>query len=633
MKAVKSVLRWPFGGLYWRLTVSYFLVALVAVLAVTAYTSLQSLISAGGAAARSPLEVVGDKNSVPELASYLEQSPADRDALNGWAWRLLVGVRLPLGVVTLAQVLDANGQPLVSSAPARTPIQALMSTSEAQAVLHAAMAGDQRPENLRRRLADGQTVLAVPIVPDEARPRVVGIFFAVYTARGYPATKVISYWLAPYLAQQPPNLDALRGWLWAVAHASDSSSGSVAITPSALLVQVLGADGQPLVSAAAPGIAAQSIITSPQSQAAIQGSLAGQSQTTTLMHTGSQAAVVETVPIQAYDGHIIGALVVAYDPTSAAYTLDLQGIWSDFLNRLSTSFVFLLLATLVGTLAGALIALTLRQRLRRITQAADAWSRGELQIEVRDRSRDELGQLARHLNAMADQLQALLATRQELAVVEERNRLARELHDSVKQHVFATALLVRSARKQLARSPDAAAEHLEEAEALAGQTQEELTTLIRALRPAAIADRGLVAVLREYLGDWSRRTGIAAELRVQGERATPLDAEEALFRVAQEALANIARHSGATAVELRLVWEHDALHIAIQDDGQGFDMTRAAGKGLGLASMRERVEALHGSLVIESVPAGPGDAGGTTIQAQVPLMIQQTADTMEASHG
>jgi len=632
MKLVHSVrsMRWPLGGLYWRLTVSYFLVALVAVLAVTAYMSLRSLVSAGGSTARPPLESVGDKTNVPELATYLEQSPPDRDALGGWAWRLLVGVRLPLGVVTLAQVLDANGRPIVSSAAAGTPIAALVATPEAQAVLHAAMAGDQRPENLRRTLADGQTMLAVPILPDEPRPRVVGIFFAIYTAPGYPATKVLSNWLAPYLAQQPPNLDALRGWLWAVAHGPAVSAGGAAITPRALVVQVLDADGQPLVSAAAPGIAAQAILTEPQAQATIQGALAGRQPATTLMHTNSQAAAIEAVPIRAFDGHVIGAVAVVYDPASAAYTLDVQDVWSDFSNRLATGFVFLLLATLVGTLAGALIALTLRQRLRRITTATDAWSRGELQIEVRDRSRDELGQLARRLNAMANQLQALLTTRQELAVVEERNRLARELHDSVKQHVFATALLVRSARKQLARSPDAAAQHLSEAEALAGQTQAELTTLIRALRPAAIADKGLVAVLREYLGDWSRRTGIAAELRIQGERATPLEVEEALFRVAQEALTNAARHSGATAVELRLVWEDDALHLAIADDGQGFDMAHAAGKGLGLASMRERVEALHGSLAIESASAG---TGGTTVTARVPLTSQPAADTMEASHG
>jgi signal transduction histidine kinase len=628
IQSVRSMLRWPFGGLYWRLTVSYFLVALVAVLSFTAYASLNPLIaSAGGSAAPSPLERLNDKTTVPELASYLEQSPPDHEALNGWAWDLLAGVRIPLGTVTLVQVLDVGGQPLVSFAPAGTPTAALLSTPEAQAVLHAAQLGDQESATLRRELPDGQSVLAVPILTDGPNPRLVGIFLAVCTSTSLPPTKVVSHWLAPYLAQQPPNLDALRGWLWAEAHTSGDASGSIEINTSALLVQVLGADGEPLVSAVAPGISAESILASPDAQAALKGALAGHSQSTSPTRAGSQTRAVTVVPLRAYDGRLLGALLVAYNPSGGAFGLDLQGVWHDFLGRLSTGFLFLLMATLVGTFAGAVFALGLRRRLRRITAAADAWSQGELRIEVHDRSPDELGQLARHLNTMADQLHTLLAARQELAVVEERNRLARELHDSVKQHVFATALLVRSAQKQLERSPQTASGHLAEAEALAEQTQQELTTLIRALRPAALADKGLVAVLREYTSDWSRRTNIRAELRIQGERATPLELEEALYRVAQEALANVARHSKATAVEMHLIWEGDTLRLAIHDDGQGFDPVRAAGTGLGLASMRERVEAVGGTLAIESAP------GGTAVAALAPLAARQTTEAMEATHG
>jgi signal transduction histidine kinase len=298
----------------------------------------------------------------------------------------------------------------------------------------------------------------------------------------------------------------------------------------------------------------------------------------------------------------------------------------NFDNTTNGTFLILAVIALVGVVTGALISANLRGRVIRIARAAAAWSQGDFSAPVRDRRGDELGQLARDLNRMAEQIQTLLASRQALAVVEERNRLARDLHDTVKQHVFANALLVRAARKQLDRDPDAARARLEEAERLAEQTQQELIDLIKALRPAALADKGLIAILRAYVGDWSQRAGVPVELRAQGERLTPLDVEEAYYRVAQEALTNVARHSGASHAEIQLAWTGDALEMTIRDDGQGFVVKDAAGKGLGLASMRERVEALGGSLTIRS-----GD-GGTYLEARAPLAGIVAEDEMEAVH-
>jgi NarL family two-component system sensor histidine kinase LiaS len=276
-------------------------------------------------------------------------------------------------------------------------------------------------------------------------------------------------------------------------------------------------------------------------------------------------------------------------------------------------FYFLLLATVIGTLTGVLISRNLTRRLRKITQASDAWSLGDLEVRLRDNTNDEVGQLAQDLNSMAGQLQSLMSTRQQLAVVEERNRLARELHDSVKQHVFANALLVRAARKVLADEPRAAEKYLAEAAELADEAQQGLVELIQALRPASVADKGLAVVLRDYANDWSKRMGIPVDVRILGERATPLDVEEALYRVGQECFANIARHSDAQEVSMRLEWAEDELCLTITDNGKGFDVRRVEGKGLGLVSMGERVEALHGTLRISSSPAG------TVVQASIPL--------------
>jgi len=134
------------------------------------------------------------------------------------------------------------------------------------------------------------------------------------------------------------------------------------------------------------------------------------------------------------------------------------------------------------------------------------------------------------------------------------------------------------------------------------QAQQELTNLIQELRPAALKNKGLAMALREYGGDWSRQNNIAAEVRVRGEQAMPLLLEQTLFRVTQEALANIARHSGATQVEVYLAWEGDQVTLSFSDDGRGFDLATLHAKGLGLRSMRERVEAIGGELSVTSQP-------------------------------
>jgi NarL family two-component system sensor histidine kinase LiaS len=164
-----------------------------------------------------------------------------------------------------------------------------------------------------------------------------------------------------------------------------------------------------------------------------------------------------------------------------------------------------------------------------------------------------------------------------------------------------------AASNLLERDPgDAAAAqtHVAEAQSLTSQAQQELTALIQELRPMALEDKGLAGALEGYLTNWSRQTGIAASIRIQGEQETSLEIEQALFRVAQEALANIARHSHATTVDLHLLWGRAGLTMTIQDNGHGFDVERAARKGTGLWSMRQRISAVAGTLRISSSTEG-----------------------------
>jgi signal transduction histidine kinase len=198
-----------------------------------------------------------------------------------------------------------------------------------------------------------------------------------------------------------------------------------------------------------------------------------------------------------------------------------------------------------------------------------------------------------------------LAQRQlhDLAVAEERNRLARDLHDSVKQQVFATTMQLGAARVLLERDPHPVLAQVVEAEQLVKQAGAELSLLIHELRPAALGDKGLAEALHAYSTDWSRQTGIATTMQTQNERPLPPATEHALLRVTQEALANVSRHSQATTVTIDVLYSADAVLLQIADDGRGFDAGTIR-KGVGLDSMRERIEGLGGCVQVESQIGG-----------------------------
>lgn len=257
----------------------------------------------------------------------------------------------------------------------------------------------------------------------------------------------------------------------------------------------------------------------------------------------------------------------------------------------------------VGLLYSLLMSRGLVRRFQRVAVAADAWGRGDFSLMARDRSGDELGVMARQLNKMAGKLEQLLGEQQRLAALEERNRLARDLHDSLKQQIFAITMQVWSAQAFLEQNNnvDGARERLGAIEHLLVQAQQELSSLIFQLRPVELAEKPFAEALREYCERWSQQQQIALHASI-AEVSLSLKAEEALFRLVQEALSNIARHSGATNVRLELTSELGQLTLFVKDNGQGFDPQHTNRHGIGLLSMRERIEALGGSLSIESAP-------------------------------
>lgn len=226
------------------------------------------------------------------------------------------------------------------------------------------------------------------------------------------------------------------------------------------------------------------------------------------------------------------------------------------------------------------------------------------------------------LSATNQELHAARVEIARLAASEERVRLARDLHDSVKQQVFVTSMEVGAARTLLNHDPQGAAAHLAEASAVIHQVQTELHGLISELRPTDAPDGpSLAAALREYVVSWSRRSGISVSLQVSGEREMPVAVQRTLFRVTQEALTNAEKHSGATRATIDMAWEDDHVILCIADTGCGFVPAERAGKGYGLRTMRERVEALSGQITIESAPGS-----GTHITCVCPLSAAGAAN-------
>jgi len=290
-----------------------------------------------------------------------------------------------------------------------------------------------------------------------------------------------------------------------------------------------------------------------------------------------------------------------------------------------------LVAALVGALLGAWASRSVTRRLRYALETTQAWLRGNLSPRIADPTPDDLGELAGRLDLLAghleqdeqdlDELQERNARLTDqvraLAVVEERNRLARELHDSVKQHLFSLAMTaggIRTRFDALRDVPADLAEMVREVETTAQAAQREMTRLIEDLRPGSLQEQGLAAALNDYTLLFGAQEHLLIYLDVQGNDALlPPAVAEALYRVAQEALHNVARHARATRVDAHLRCVPEQVALTVGDNGIGFDPAQSQ-RGLGLANMQERMLAVGGRLTVES------QVGiGTTVLAEAGL--------------
>ncbi len=234
--------------------------------------------------------------------------------------------------------------------------------------------------------------------------------------------------------------------------------------------------------------------------------------------------------------------------------------------------------------------------------------------EFNDADQRLIEMLAAHA-AVAIENARLTERGRELSIVEERNRLARELHDSVSQKLFGLVLTAESAATLLGRDAAAAGEQVARLRELAQEALTELRELIFELRPPSLEQEGLAATLRKQVDMLRRVHGREIELRIAGSADCAPEAEADVLRVAQEALANALRHAGAERIELRMEARDGRLIVTVADDGAGFDPGDPAlrSRRLGLTSMEERARALGGALAVVS---RVGE--GTTVTLEVP---------------
>jgi len=288
-------------------------------------------------------------------------------------------------------------------------------------------------------------------------------------------------------------------------------------------------------------------------------------------------------------------------------------------------------AAVPGLLLGAWASRSVVRRVGRILEVSQAWLRGNLSLRIADPVNDDVGLLASQLDLLAEHLEQdeqdldelrerntrLTDQVRALAVVEERNRLARELHDSVKQHLFSltmTAGAIRARFDALHDVPDELAEMVREVETTAQAAQREMTRLIKDLRPGSLQEQGLAMALNDFTLVFGAREHVLIYLEVQGNDALlPPSVSEALYRVTQESMHNVARHARATRVDVHLRCIPELVALTIRDNGIGFDASQPR-RGLGLANMEERMMTVGGVVTVVSQTGA-----GTTVLAEVAL--------------
>lgn len=275
-----------------------------------------------------------------------------------------------------------------------------------------------------------------------------------------------------------------------------------------------------------------------------------------------------------------------------------------------------LVMVVVGFIAAFFLTWILTRPLLTLVNATEAVAKGDFSQQVPRWANDEIGDLAEAFNAMTRALAQAdreRADRETLranyirgviqAQEEERKRIARELHDSTSQSL--TSLLVGLRNLEAVEDRDTLECRINDIRGVVGHTLDEVHTLAWQLRPSVLDDLGLVAALERYVADYQQRYGISVHFITHGgDERLPVELETSIYRIIQEGLTNIARHSRATNASVLIERGKQDIRIIVEDNGVGFDSDKVqySERSLGLQGIRERAQLFGGKLTVESQP-------------------------------
>lgn len=291
---------------------------------------------------------------------------------------------------------------------------------------------------------------------------------------------------------------------------------------------------------------------------------------------------------------------------------------------------YVILGLVIALYTGFTSSGNLKSRLDSLSVLITQFSNGNYLTSVHFEEDDEITRIGSELNELGKKLQDQVKSLQRMAdekaefaksahksaVIEERQRLARDLHDAVSQQLFALTMMSEAAVKQFEANPHLAKEQMSEAASVALQAQTEMRALLLHLRPVHLSGDPLPKGVRKLVKELQMRSQIDFHIEVEDELVLSDTAEEHVFRIIQEALSNILRHSQASLVNLEIRKRRNELFVHIRDNGKGFDVTTDSDKktSYGLKTMRERSEELGGTFALRS-----NIGEGTYIDIRIPF--------------
>ncbi|MFS1518904.1 sensor histidine kinase [Bacillus sp. SM2101] len=281
-----------------------------------------------------------------------------------------------------------------------------------------------------------------------------------------------------------------------------------------------------------------------------------------------------------------------------------------------------------GVFIGYRNSMSIKKRIEDVSTYITVLSRGNLSERIQSEEKDEIGRISDELNQLAikiegqvDSLQRLAEQKAELAnnahtvaVVEERQRLARDLHDAVSQQLFALSMLSSAAVRLIDDDPNLAKKQLQEIGDMAGQAQVEMRALLLHLRPVRLSGEPLDQAINQLVNELEQRCPIKFKVSIQNINDLSFAVEDHLFRIVQEALANSLRHADASKMKIDLYKRDQYIFLHVYDNGKGFDVTNLKMASYGLHTMKERCEEIGGQF---SVKSNVGE--GTYIDIRIPF--------------